>query len=85
MKLSTTQKQLLGHALGVVVNALVLAFVKNPEVQVAALGVWGAIATALHIPRPQDTTPVQLDAKVDRIVRLAAAEVPAASIKAALK
>ncbi len=52
-------KALLGHILGLLVIALVLTYVKEPSAQVAALGLWASIATALHIPRPQDSTPAQ--------------------------
>ncbi len=60
MTLSPLQKQIAGHVLGALVNALVFAYVKNEAAQVAALGFWASIATALHIPRPQDSSPAQL-------------------------
>lgn len=61
MNLTPRQKAIIGHVLGALVNALVLAYVKDPSAQVAALGLWASIASALHIPRPQDSTPAQAE------------------------
>ncbi len=70
-KLTPTHKAILGHVLGALVNALVLAYVKDEAAQVAALGMWASIASALHIPRPQDSTPKQAAASVRTAVVLA--------------
>lgn len=64
------QKQILGHVLGALVNALVFAYVKGEAAQIAALGLWASIATSLHIPRPQDSTPTQITESVRRAVVL---------------
>lgn len=69
--LNPTHKAILGHVLGALVNALVLAYVKDTNAQVAALGLWASIASALHIPRPQDSTPKQAAASVRTAVVLA--------------
>ncbi len=71
MTLTPRQKAIIGHVLAVLVNALVLAYVKEPSAQVAALGLWASIATALHIPRPQDSTPAQAEQAAEQAVLLA--------------
>lgn len=71
MNLTPKAKAIIGHVLAALVNALVLAYVKNEAAQVAALGLWASIASALHIPRPQDATPKQAAASVRTAVVLA--------------
>lgn len=63
------QKKVLGNVLGAAVNAAVLFL--DPKLQPVALMLWGFIAGALHISRPEDSTPVQVETSVRTAALLA--------------